>query len=124
MIRSTVKHPVKIGITLNLNPVHPATDSKKDIEAADRVDMFMNRIANFEDRSHMPEFLGGLLAHEIAHMLQGVARHSRTGVMKAPWTERDLEALVKGALPFAPEDVTLIQARFGGRMVVAAKVTK
>ena len=88
------------------------------------IHMFMNRIANFEDRSHMPEFLGGLLAHEIAHMLQGVARHSRTGVMKAPWTERDLEALVKGALPFAPEDVTLIQARFGGRMVVAAKVTK
>ncbi len=29
---------------MNLNPVHPATDSKKDREAADRVDMFMNRI--------------------------------------------------------------------------------
>ncbi len=43
-IRATVKQPVKIGITLNLNPVHPATDSKKDREAADRVDMFMNRI--------------------------------------------------------------------------------
>ncbi|MFZ5857850.1 MAG: GH1 family beta-glucosidase [Chloroflexota bacterium] len=44
VIRSEVKHPVKIGITLNLNPVHPATDSKKDKEAAERVDMFMNRI--------------------------------------------------------------------------------
>lgn len=44
VIRSEVKHPVKIGITLNLNPVHPATDSKKDREAAERVDMFMNRI--------------------------------------------------------------------------------
>jgi beta-glucosidase len=44
VIRSTVKHPVKIGITLNLNPVHPATDSKKDAEAAERVDMFMNRM--------------------------------------------------------------------------------
>jgi beta-glucosidase len=43
-IRATVKQPVKIGITLNLNPVHPATDSKKDREAAERVDMFMNRI--------------------------------------------------------------------------------
>ncbi|MBI5353035.1 MAG: beta-glucosidase [Chloroflexi bacterium] len=43
-IRSEVKHPVKIGITLNLNPVYPATDSKKDREAAERVDMFMNRI--------------------------------------------------------------------------------
>lgn len=44
VIRAEVKHPVKIGITLNLNPVHPATDSKKDKEAAERVDMFMNRI--------------------------------------------------------------------------------
>jgi len=43
-IRAEVKRPVKIGITLNLNPVHPATDSKKDKEAAERVDMFMNRI--------------------------------------------------------------------------------
>ncbi|MEW5938798.1 MAG: GH1 family beta-glucosidase [Chloroflexota bacterium] len=43
-IRAEVKRPVKIGITLNLNPVHSATDSKKDREAAERVDMFMNRI--------------------------------------------------------------------------------
>lgn len=43
-IRAEVKHPVRIGITLNLNPVDPATDSKKDHEAAERVDMFMNRI--------------------------------------------------------------------------------
>lgn len=44
VIRSEVKQSVRIGITLNLIPVHPATDSKKDRAAADRVDMFMNRI--------------------------------------------------------------------------------
>lgn len=43
-IRAEAKQPVKVGLTLNLNPVHPATDSKKDKEAAKRVDMFMNRI--------------------------------------------------------------------------------
>ncbi len=43
-IRAAAKGPVKIGITLNLNPVHPATDSKKDLEAAQRVDLFTNRI--------------------------------------------------------------------------------
>jgi beta-glucosidase len=43
-IRSEAKRPVKIGITLNLNPIHPATDSKKDKEAAERADMFLNRI--------------------------------------------------------------------------------
>jgi len=43
-IRAAAKGPVKIGITLNLNPIHPATDSKKDLEAAQRVDLFTNRI--------------------------------------------------------------------------------
>ncbi len=43
-IRAAAAGPVKIGITLNLNPVHPATESKRDREAAKRVDLFMNRI--------------------------------------------------------------------------------
>ncbi len=43
-IRSAVKQPVKIGITLNLHPVYSATDSEKDKAAAERVDMFINRI--------------------------------------------------------------------------------
>jgi beta-glucosidase len=43
-ILAEVKRPVEIGITQNINPVHPASDSKKDTAAAQRVDMFMNRI--------------------------------------------------------------------------------
>ena len=42
-IRAAAKQPVKIGITLNLNPMYPATDSKKDREAAMRVDALVNR---------------------------------------------------------------------------------
>ena len=88
------------------------------------IHMFMNRIANFDAPTHMPEFLGGLLAHEITHMLQGVSRHSSVGVMKAQWTERDRNELASGRLPFASEDVKLIQSRFSERMVAAAKVTE
>ncbi len=44
VIRAEARLPVKIGITLNLNPVYPASDSPQDREAADRVDMMMNRI--------------------------------------------------------------------------------
>ena len=43
-ICAEVKRPVEIGITLNLNPVYPATGSARDARAAERVDMFMNRI--------------------------------------------------------------------------------
>ncbi len=43
-IRAEARRPIKIGITLNLTPVYPASDSKRDLEAATRVDAIMNRI--------------------------------------------------------------------------------
>jgi beta-glucosidase len=43
-IRAEAKKPVKVGITLNLNPVYPATDSKKDKDTAAFVDGAMNRL--------------------------------------------------------------------------------
>lgn len=42
-IRAYAKQPVKVGITLNLNPVHPASQSKKDLDAASRLDSVLNR---------------------------------------------------------------------------------
>ncbi len=42
-IRAAAKKPVKVGIVLNLNPVHPASDSKKDRDAAYRMDTVLNR---------------------------------------------------------------------------------
>jgi len=42
-IRASARQPVKVGLTLNLNPVHPATDSKKDRDAAYRFDTILNR---------------------------------------------------------------------------------
>ena len=42
-IRAEAKKPVKIGITLNLNPIYPATGSKKDHDAAIRMDTILNR---------------------------------------------------------------------------------
>ncbi len=43
-IRAHAKKPVKVSIVLNLNPFHPATDSKKDRDAAERMDAMMNRV--------------------------------------------------------------------------------
>ena len=42
-IRASAKQAVKVGITLNLNPVHPATQSKRDRDAASRLDTVLNR---------------------------------------------------------------------------------
>ena len=43
-IRASARQPVKVGITLNLNPVHPASDSRKDRAAAQRMDTALNRL--------------------------------------------------------------------------------
>jgi beta-glucosidase len=43
-MRAAAKQPLKIGITLNLNPVHPASDSKRDTNAARRLDTGLNRM--------------------------------------------------------------------------------
>ncbi len=42
-IRAAAKGRVKIGITLNLNPVYPASDIKRDQDAASRIDAVLNR---------------------------------------------------------------------------------
>jgi beta-glucosidase len=42
-IRASAKQPVRVGITLNLNPIHPASLSKKDSDSATRMDTILNR---------------------------------------------------------------------------------
>jgi hypothetical protein len=64
--------------------------------------------------------LAHVMAHEIAHLLEGVARHSRTGVMKAHWDGHDLMQMACKPLSFAPEDIDLIQ---GGLRVSAVGAT-
>lgn len=43
-LRASARRPLKIGITLNLNPVHPASDSEADRQAAIRFDGILNRL--------------------------------------------------------------------------------
>jgi beta-glucosidase len=52
-----------IGITLNLSPVEPATDTEQDMEAASRADAFLNRwFLEPVFRGRYPAGLSGLLA--------------------------------------------------------------
>ena len=44
-IRASARNPVKVGITLNLSPFHPATDSTRDIKIAEESHALINRAA-------------------------------------------------------------------------------
>jgi len=62
------------------------------------------------DPEQVSPLLAHVMTHEITHLLQGVSRHSETGVMKALWDSRDFRQMAYDKpLPFAPEDIALIQ---------------
>jgi len=76
-----------------------------------RIVIFYDRVEPLLRGHHAPEatILGYVLAHEIAHVLQGIARHSGTGIMRAHWSENDLRQMGSRELTFTPEDVQFIQ---------------
>jgi hypothetical protein len=52
--------------------------------------------------------LGHVIAHEVTHILQGLVRHSESGVMKAQWTGADYLRMTWEPLQFTDHDVLLI----------------
>jgi hypothetical protein len=62
-----------------------------------------------------PALLAHVLVHEITHILQGVDRHSETGVMKARWTTADYVQIRAQPLPFTDWDIDLIQEGLASR---------
>jgi hypothetical protein len=72
------------------------------------VTLFLDRVLRANGSVPPPVLLAHVLVHEITHILQGIDRHSDSGVMKACWTAQDYEAMAPKPLPFASEDVDLI----------------
>ena len=71
--------------------------------------VFYDRITGLTGSRDTPRLLAHVLAHEIAHVLQQISRHSQTGVMKARWSENEIRSMSRKPLPFAAEDVELIR---------------
>ncbi|MCU1237918.1 MAG: hypothetical protein JWP63_5885 [Candidatus Solibacter sp.] len=64
-----------------------------------------------------------VLVHEITHLLQGISRHSQTGIMKAHWTRSDQYDISMGTLRFATEDMELIHYGMAARLAKARAQT-
>jgi hypothetical protein len=70
--------------------------------------------------TQLSNVLAHVMVHEITHLLQGIARHSATGLMKAHWTEKDLSLMAWSPLAFAPEDIELIEIGMAHRVPATA----
>jgi hypothetical protein len=75
-----------------------------------RIHILVDRVQRLGDGGLDATILGHVIAHELGHVLERVARHSESGLMKAVWTSHELKAMRFRFLPFAPEDADLIRA--------------
>jgi hypothetical protein len=80
------------------------------------IEVFYDRIMKAERSSARWRVLAYVLVHELTHILQGIPRHSQSGIMKALWVGEDYTAMHAGKLAWAPVDVQLIQLGLQSRL--------
>ena len=107
----TQRNPV---IVVSLAEHAPAGYSPEALASAKvyegvHISVFWDRVAGLSRFAPPAVVLAHVLVHEITHILQGVDRHSETGVMKAQWTPEDFHAMASKPLLFTPVDVKLIR---------------
>lgn len=74
--------------------------------------VMLDRVRAFADstcQGSMPKALAYVMSHEIGHILQGLAQHSDTGIMKASFGRTEAFQMTTLSLRFAPIDLELMQ---------------
>jgi hypothetical protein len=100
---------------------HPGALAYAQVYDAVHIVVLFDRVEGAARRSsQVCSILAHVMTHEITHLLEGIARHSETGVMKAQWSPKDFDLMGYGPLPFAPEDVELIRRGLERRATGAA----
>jgi hypothetical protein len=89
------------------------------------ITVFYDRVQQAAEFTLSPnDLLAHVLVHEITHLLEGITRHSKTGIMKPHWTLDDVRGMRHRPLEFTEEDEELIRLglvrRDSGEALLAA----
>jgi hypothetical protein len=78
--------------------------------AGTEITVYKDRVLRFLDNHSNLAGVGAgyVLAHELAHVMQGVVRHSESGILKAQWSNDDFEEMIFHKLVFTNFDVELV----------------
>jgi hypothetical protein len=68
--------------------------------------------------------VGGLMAHEIGHLLLGTMRHSAVGLMRSPWNQEDWEHAAQGRMVFTRKEAERIGAQVRERTRHTARMVQ
>ena len=66
--------------------------------------------------------LAYVFAHELAHAMQRIARHSESGILKADWSNDDFAAMLFNTLAFTDSDTNLIRTGLCSRLLATGGV--
>ena len=80
------------------------------------IEIFYGRVQRTVEPPKLPSLLGHVLAHEITHILQGVDRHSDTGLMKPRWCADDYSQMAWKGLGFTEFDTLLLHRGLESRV--------
>jgi hypothetical protein len=84
------RHSIAITLSDNTPPgLYPGVLAYSMPYQGTRIVVFYDRLLNTVTGSQPSFLLGHVLAHEVTHLLQGISRHSASGIMKAKWEARD-----------------------------------
>jgi len=78
--------------------------------------VFYDRVVSSRGIVSIEDMLSYVFAHEIGHILEGISRHSASGIMKTSWDNTDRLQMTQGSLTFAPIDIKLICDGLMGRV--------
>lgn len=68
------------------------------------------RLAKKDNAEHeIPLILGGIMAHEIGHLMLGPSSHSSAGIMQAKWTRKQMNEIATGHLVFTPDESRIMR---------------
>jgi hypothetical protein len=118
--RSCPPDEIRISLTGNT----PATLQPRALAYAlpyegTHIRVFLDRIET-EHPDLVPHLLAYVMVHEIIHIVQGCARHSESGVMKARWNGADFSQMRRTDLPIAQIDIDLVHRGIETRARLAA----
>ncbi len=85
--------------------------------------VFVDPITRLARRAYLstPQLLGGVMAHELAHLIQGrQAPHARSGVMRRQWSIETLLTQFRASLQFSAEESAALRAGYALRWVTDA----
>ena len=70
--------------------------------------VFQDRVEAVAGKDKVAALLAHVMVHEITHILQGLCRHSATGLMKAHWDVAEMNRMSCSRLQFTADDIELI----------------